>query len=99
NASDWAMPRAKSGNNSMRVELRVEARIDLTESAAFYESQREGLGNYFIDCLFLDLRSLEFEAGIHQVVFGLCRKLAGRFPFAIYHQISESIADVVAILD
>jgi hypothetical protein len=82
----------------MRVELRVEARNDLIESAAFYESQRLGLGDYFIDCLFLDLRSLEYEAGIHQVVFGLHRKLASRFPFAIY-QVSESIADVVAILD
>jgi len=40
----------------MHVELRVEARNDLTEAAAFFESQRDGLGDYFIDCLFSDLK-------------------------------------------
>ena len=43
----------------MRVELRVEAREDLTNAAAFYEDQQEGLGDYFIDCLFADLESPE----------------------------------------
>lgn len=83
----------------MRVELRVEARDDLTEAAAFYEAQRDGLGDYFIDCLFVDLQSLEYQAGIHQTVFGLQRKLAERFPFAIYYQVSEPIIDIVAVLD
>jgi len=43
----------------MRVELRVEARHDLLEGALFYEEQREGLGDYFTDCLFEDLDRLE----------------------------------------
>jgi hypothetical protein len=42
----------------MRVELRVEARHDLLEGAWFYEQQREGLGDYFTDCLFEDLERL-----------------------------------------
>ncbi len=83
----------------MRVELRVEARNDLAEGAAFYESQREGLGDHFIDCLFSDLKSLESQGGIHEVVFGLHRKLSNRFPFAIYYRVAESVIDVVAILD
>lgn len=47
----------------MHVELRVEARSDLVEASAFYDAQRDGLGDYFLDCLFADLASLESEAG------------------------------------
>jgi hypothetical protein len=83
----------------MRVELRVEARRDLLDGAWFYEQQREGLGTYFTDRLFEDLERLEGEAGIHEVVFGLHRKLARRFPFAIYYKIVSSVIDVVAVLD
>jgi hypothetical protein len=74
----------------MRVELRVEARHDLVEGAWFYEQQREGLGDYFTDCLFQDLDRLESEAGIHATVFGLHRKLSKRFPFAIYYRIEAA---------
>lgn len=83
----------------MRVELRVEARHDLIDGALFYEQLRQGLGDYFTDCLFEDLERLEREAGIHEIVFGLHRKLSKRFPFAIYYRAEESVIDVVAILD
>ena len=84
----------------MRVELRVEAQNDLVEGAAFYAVQREGLGDEFIEDLFTDLGTLEEQAGIHPVIFGLHRKLSRRFPFAIYYQIRNAeVVDVVAILD
>ncbi len=83
----------------MRVELRIEARHDLIDGGLFYEQQREGLGDYFTDCLFEDLERLEREAGIHEIVFGLHRKLSKRFPFAIYYTTEKSVIDVVAILD
>ena len=83
----------------MRVELRPEARQDLVEASLFYEAQREGLGGYFIDCLFSDLAALESEVGIHVVVYGLHRKLSARFPFAIYYRVESSLIDVIAILD
>jgi len=72
----------------MRVELRIEAREDLAEGAAFYDRQRSGLGDYFIESIFTDLEALESlgsHAGIHEVIFGFHRKLASRFPFAIYY--------------
>ena len=83
----------------MRVELRVEARQDLIEASLFYEAQREGLGGYFIDHMFSDLETLDSEAGIHLVVYGLHRKLSARFPFAIYYRVEKSLIDVIAILD
>lgn len=83
----------------MRVELRAEARRDVVAGAVFYEQQREGLGGYFTDQVFEDLARLEREAGIHERVFGLHRKLSRRFPFAIYCLVSGGTVDVVAILD
>lgn len=83
----------------MRVELRIEAREDLVNAAAFYDEQRVSLGDYFIDCLFSDLESLESQPGIHKVVYGLHRKLSERFPFAIYYRVADPVIDVVAILD
>ena len=83
----------------MLVELRVEARNDLVDAAAFYDAQQDGLGDYFIDRLFDDLAKLETEGGIHEVAYGLHRKLCERFPFAIYYRVADRIVDVVAILD
>ena len=83
----------------MNVELRVEARNDLVEASAFYDAQRDGLGDYFIDCLFTDLEKLESEAGIHEIAYGLHRKLSERFPIAIYYRVADPVIDVVAILD
>ena len=83
----------------MHVELRVEARDDLANAAAFYDGQRDGLGEYFIDSLFADLERLESAAGIHEIVYGLHRKLSERFPFAIYYRVADPVIDVVAALD
>ncbi len=83
----------------MRVELRVEARNDLFEASMFYDAQRDGLGDYFVDCLFSDLKRLESEAGIHEIVYGLHRKLSDRFPCAIYYRVVDPVVDVIAILD
>lgn len=83
----------------MRVELRDEARQDLVDAAWFYERQKSGLGDHFIDCVAADLGILESQGGIHEIAFGFHRKLVNRFPFAIYYLVAESHVDVVAVLD
>jgi len=77
----------------MHVELRVEARNDLIEASAFYDAQRDGLADYFIDSVFADLQVLESEAGIHELAYGLHRKLTERFPFAIYYRVDDPLID------
>ena len=83
----------------MRVELRDEARNDLTDAAHFYDRQSSGLGDHFIDCLERDLWSLTSTHGIHETAFGFHRKLATNFPFSIYYLVRDHVVDVVAILD
>jgi hypothetical protein len=67
----------------MRVELRAEARRDLTEGAWFYDGLSAGLGDYFVDSVLSDISMLATQAGIHELVYGLHCKPAKRFPFAI----------------
>lgn len=83
----------------MNVVLRDEARSDLVDGASFFDGQREGLGDYFVDSVFEDLRAMEAHAVLHEVVYGLHRKLVTRFPFAIYYLRDGDTVDVVAILD
>ena len=83
----------------MKIELKFEAKQDLADGARFYDRQRPGLGDYFVDCLFSDLAKLEKYAGIHETEFGVFRRLSETFPYAIYYRITANDISVVAILD
>lgn len=84
----------------MQVRIARSAETDLLEGYAFYEEQREGIGEYFLDSLFADIDALSLFAGIHPRSVGcLHRTLAKRFPFAIYYEVRDGVAIVMAILD
>ena len=85
----------------MRVEIARSAETDLLEGHAFYERQRAGVGDYFLDSLFADIDALTLFAGIHPRPDGgrLHRTLSERFPFAIYYNLQGDLATVVAVLD
>ena len=76
-----------------------DASEDLEAGKIFYDEREFGIGDYFIDCLLSDLTSLKIYAGIHNYHFGYQRMLSKRFPFAIYYDIEDEIAQVIAILD
>ena len=75
-----------------------EAVDDLNVGKSFYDSQEPGVGDYFWDCLVTDIESLIVYAGVHIKKWGFYQMLSKRFPYAIYYEISEDIAYVVAIL-
>ena len=75
-----------------------EAAIDLNEGKDFYDRKEMGVGDYFWDSLVADIESLVIYAGIHNKISGLHRMLAKRFPYAIYYEIENEIAYVVAVL-
>ncbi|MHC9538747.1 MAG: hypothetical protein AB9903_04445 [Vulcanimicrobiota bacterium] len=60
----------------MRIRILNTAETDIEEGYRFYESQSSGLGSYFLDSLYLDIDSLAYFGGIHQVVFGFHRMLS-----------------------
>jgi len=83
----------------MIVGISSDSETDIRAGYWFYEEQRDGLGEYFRDCIIADIDSLAFYGGIHEVVFGYQRKLASRFPFAIYYKVESEAVTVVAVLD
>ncbi len=76
-----------------------EVAEDLEEGRLFYDRKEPNIGDYFFDSLISDIESLRLYAGIHSKRFGFHRMLSKRFPFAIYYDIDEDIARVVAVLD
>lgn len=83
----------------MDIRLLETAKEDLREGWNFYEQNAVGLGDYFLDCMQADVRSLKVFAGIHEMADGFHRMLAKRFPFAVYYLIENETIDVYAILD
>lgn len=83
----------------MEIRLLETAKEDLREGWKFYEQNAAGLGNYFLDSMWADVRSLKVFAGIHETSDGFYRLLAKRFPFAVYYLIEQETIDVYAILD
>lgn len=84
----------------MTIVITGAAADDIAEGFLFYESQSQGLGEYFEASIFADLRSLVIYAGSHEVHFErFYRKIASKFPYAIYYTIDESVVKVYAIAD
>ena len=82
-----------------RVEILAAAEDDLDAGEQFYEEQAPGLGDYFLDSLLSDIRSLGVRAGAHRVVHGFHRSVSRRFPFAIFYRVDGDTVRVHAVLD
>jgi hypothetical protein len=82
-----------------RVLVLEKAAVDLKNGFNFYEKQRPGLGEYFADSIIADIESLRLSAGIYAIHYGAHRMLAKRFPFAIYYNLKDGAAYVIAVLD
>ena len=83
----------------MKVAILPSAKRDLERGMIFYESQQQGLGEYFLAAIGSDIDSIETLAGIHPVRRDHHRFLASRFPYWIYYRIDRDTAYVAAILD
>lgn len=83
----------------MQIRILESAKEDLREGWSFYERQAQGLGDYFLDCMQTDAKSLQIYGGIHEINDDFYRVCCKRFPFAIYYAITEQTIDIYAILD
>ena len=75
-----------------------EAADDLEDGRSFYDRRQMGVGDYFWDSLIAELESLSIFAGIHSKQHGFYRMLSRRFPYAIYYQMEDDTAYVIAVL-
>jgi hypothetical protein len=75
-----------------------EAVADLENGRLFYEARQAGLGDYFWDTLLSNMESLVIYGGIQVKEMGFYRMLSKRFPYAIYYEVKDQSAYVVAVL-
>jgi len=84
----------------MTVKILRGAANDLIDGFHFYENQEEGLGDYFLTNLEMDIESLSLLGGIHLKYHGIFHRcLSKRFPFAIYYGVSDGVVLVRAVID
>ena len=84
--------------NIKNIQILSEAEADLEDGRFFYESQEQGVGEYFWDSLLSDIESLIIYAGVHSKVYGYYRMSSKRFPYSIYYDLKDNTAYVIAIL-
>jgi plasmid stabilization system protein ParE len=84
---------------TVEVRLRPEAERDLAEAALWYERQREGLGNEFLDEASATFSMIAASPLLFAVVHRRTRRaLMQRFPFGVFYQVDDDGALVVAVL-
>jgi len=83
----------------VKVLILPEAVADLTDGYLFYEACEEGVGEYFLDSLSADIRSLRIFKGGHRLIEGYHRMVAKRFPHAIFYRVEDNEIRVHAVID
>lgn len=83
----------------MKVLILSTAEEDLRSGFDFYEQRQQGIGAYFVECLFRDIDALSTQAGVHRLENGYHRRLSNRFPCAIYYTVDEETVRIWRVLD
>jgi plasmid stabilization system protein ParE len=84
---------------TVEIRLRPEAEDDLTEAATWYESQRAGLGQQFLDEVLVALDTIAEMPLMHTVIYRNTRRAwMRRFPFGIFYQVDSEGVVVIAVI-
>lgn len=81
----------------MKIKILQEAQNDIARAILFYDLQKVGLGEYFLDSIMSYIESLYLYFGIHFKVKNYFRLLSKRFLFAIKHDMT--CIYIYAVLD
>ncbi len=84
--------------NIKHIQIFSEAEADLEDGRLFYETQEQGVGEYFWDSLLSDIESLIIYAGVHSKEYGYYRMPSKRFPYSIYYDLNDNAAYIIAVL-
>jgi toxin ParE1/3/4 len=84
---------------SRPVVIRPRARSELADAAAWYENQREGLGQEFMAAVQECLDRFSAFAEAHPVIYeDVRRALVRRFPYNVLFQLRPEAIVVVAVI-
>jgi plasmid stabilization system protein ParE len=78
--------------------FRLEVREELNDAHSWYESQKPGLGDEFLDCVDETVNRISQMPESYLIVYGdIRRAVVRRFPYAVYYRIVSSRVIVTAI--
>lgn len=83
----------------MRYWLHAAARIELLESARYYESQQPGLGGRFLETVADAINRIQAHPGMYRRIFDTwhqCR--IPRFPFGIIYRVRDRRIEIIAVM-
>ncbi len=84
---------------TLPVRIREEAEVDLSDAAIWYEQQRAGLGQEFLDRTLSVLESLPDHPTQYPIVYNNVRRaLLGRFPFGIFYGVENEFILIYAVM-
>jgi plasmid stabilization system protein ParE len=82
-----------------KVHIRPDAETDIERAAAYYEMQRKGLGDEFLDEVLRAFKRISDNPYMYAAVHRQTRRaLIRRFPFAAYYRIEEDSLAVIAVM-
>lgn len=83
----------------MRVRFRLEAAADVETARAWYDEQRSGLGDEFVEALEHAIELIiSFPHAFPEIAVGHRRALLLRFPYSLYYRVELDVIDVLACL-
>jgi toxin ParE1/3/4 len=83
----------------MRLIIRMEAEADLADAYDWYEDQREGLGEEFLDEISITLSTVIEQPLRFPAIYRKTRRaLVHRFPYGVFFQVRFDTIAVVAAL-
>jgi len=84
---------------TLPLRVRPEAESDIEEAAAWYEQQRLGLGNEFLDEILRIYATISEQPTLYPTLHRRTqRALTRRFPFGVYYRVEEECTVVVAVV-
>jgi plasmid stabilization system protein ParE len=84
---------------TLEVLLRPEAEQDLSDAAAWYEEQRQGLGHEFLDEVLAMLSSISETPLMYPDIHRNTRRaVIHRFPFSVFFRVENATVVVMSIM-
>ena len=84
---------------SLKVYLRPEAEADIEDAATWYDRQRKGLGQEFLDDVLVALDTISENPNIYPIMYRQSRRaVVRRFPFGIFYRVDEGSVVVLAVM-
>jgi plasmid stabilization system protein ParE len=81
------------------IRFRLEAENDIEDASVWYESQRQGLGQLFLNEIEKSLEVISENPLLYPVIYRNTRRaVIHKFPFAIFYRMEEEEVIVLGVI-